>query len=272
MNQKEIAEIEEQLRDLFEENYEFIKAEGGHSINDFIREEAYQQILYYFRKNLDLIQKITEAEVKLTLPEQLSPTEKRKYTIEGVIDIVQEGEEVWMYDLKTHDRFSIENNKDFYRNQLNVYAFIWKSLRRNKLDNTAIISTSLPHPLKSAIKQVNKAQIEYEFKNWNPVIPLGYTEDEVESMIEDFGRTVEDIENHRFTAPPVEKLTEKPEGERNIFAVRVCRNCDARFSCEPFREYVRNTDRGNQTLRNYLDDYGTDFTVNDFIDGNLTEE
>ncbi len=121
----------------------------------------------------------------MTLPERISPIQNLKYTIEGIIDIVREVDKTWMYDLKTHDRFSIENN--------------------------------------------------------------------------------------RFTAPPTEKLFEKEEGERNIFAVRVCRNCDSRFSCDSFREYVRQSDRGNQGLRKYLDDYGTDFSTEDFIEGNLLE-
>jgi len=267
----DIKSVENQLRDIFEENYEFIKAEGRHSITDFIKEEAFRQVLYYLRKNIELIKKITEAEVKLTLPERISPNQNLKYTIEGIIDIVREGDETWMYDLKTHDHFSIENNKDLYRQQLNVYAYIWKRLRKNDLDNTAIISTSLPNTLKSAIRSGNVEYIKHEMEAWNPVIPLGYSEDDIESIIEQFGRTVEDIENNRFAAAPTEKLFEKEEGERNIFAVRVCRNCDARFSCDSFREYVRQSDRGNQGLRKYLDDYGTDFSTEDFIEGNLLE-
>ena len=263
--------IENQLRDLFEENYEFIKAEGGHSITDFIKEEAFNQVLYYFRKNIELIKKITDAEVKLTLPECHSPGDNLKYTIEGVIDIVREGDETWMYDLKTHDRFSIENNKELYRQQLNVYAYIWKNLRKNDLDNTAIVSTSLPNTLKGAIRNGNSDHIKHEMESWDPIIPLGYSEGEIESMIEEFGRTVEDIENNRFSAPEVERLFEKGEGERNIFAVRICRNCDARFSCKAFREYVRRADRGGQGLRKYLDDYGTDFSTDAFIEGNLRE-
>ncbi len=268
----ELKELENQIRDIFDENYDFIKAEGGHSITDFIREEAFTQVLYYFRKNHDIIEKITEAEVRLTLPEQRTPNKKLKYTIEGIIDIVREGDETWMYDLKTHDRFSIENHKELYRQQLNVYAFIWKTLRGNDLDNTAVISTSLPNQLKTAIKNGNDEYIVHEMDAWDPVVPLGYSESEIESMIEEFGRTVEEIEDNRFNAPPVEKLFEKEEGERNIFAHKVCRNCDARFSCESFREYVRQSDRGGQGLRKYLDDYGTEFSTDDFIDGNINIE
>lgn len=263
-------EVEERLRDIFEENFEFIRAEGGHSITDFIREEAFLQVLCYFRKNADLIDRITEAEVKLTLPGLLTPGDARPYTIEGVVDIVCEDEQVWMYDLKTHDRFAIENNKPFYREQLNVYAYIWKCLMGNKLDNTAIVSTSLPGGLKGALRSGVSEQIAFEMGRWDPVIPLGYSEDEVESMIEDFGRVVDAIEDHGFSAPPVPRLLENDEGGRGIFATRVCRNCDARFSCPSFREYARQSDSRNEGFRKYFDDYGTDYTTDEFIEGNLT--
>ncbi len=262
-------EVEARLREIFEENFEFIRAEGGHSITDFIKEEAYLQILCYFRKNIAIIDQITEAEVKLTLPGLRTPEKKRTYTIEGVVDIIRAGDEVWMYDLKTHDRFAVENNKPFYREQLNVYAHIWKRLMGNRLDNTAIISTALPSGLKGALRNGVKEQIAFEMQRWDPVIPLGYSEDEVEAMIGEFGRVVDAIEDHEFAAPSVERLLEKDEGGRGVFATRVCRNCDARFSCPSFREYARQSDSRNQGFRKYFDDYGTDYTTEEFIEGNL---
>lgn len=270
MNQSLIDEIEGRLREIFEENFEFIKAEGGHTITEFIKEEAYNQILWYFRKNKELIERISQAEVRLTLPGQKSPGDGRAYTIEGVVDIVAEAGETWMYDLKTHDLAAIESNKELYREQLNVYAHIWKKLLANPLDNTAVISTSLPSQLKGAIRGGNRDQIAFELGRWNPVVPLGYSEEEVEAMIADFGAVVDDIENHRFSAPTVAKLQERDEGGRGQFATRVCRNCDARFSCPSFRDYARQSDSRNQGFRKYFDDYGTDYTTDEFIEGNLS--
>ena len=265
-------DFEKKLREIFEENYEFLKLEGGHAINDYIKEEAFNQVLYYWRRNRELIERVTQAEVKLALPEQRTPKAGYRYALEGVVDIVREGGETWMYDIKTHDRASVEGNIELYRSQLNVYAYIWKNLRGNDLDDTAVISTVLPQSLKAALRSGNADAVEEEMKAWDPVIPLGYSEEEVERMIEDFGAVVEAIEENRFSAPPAERLASKEGNERNVFAVRVCRNCDVRFSCRSFREYVRNTDRGNQSLRKYLDDYGTEFTPEAFIEGNLAEE
>ena len=214
MREAIVQEVETRLREMFEESFEFIRAEGGHSITEFIKEEAFRQVLFYFRKNVDLIAKIAQAEVKLTLPEQVTPNDEIRYTIEGVIDIVREGDETWMYDVKTHDRFAVESNKELYRQQLNVYAYIWTKLMGNDLDNTAVISTSLPVGLKNAIKNGNAEHVRHEMEQWEPVIPLGYSEEEIESMIQQFGSTVEEIEHHEFAAPPIERLYEKDEGGR----------------------------------------------------------
>ncbi len=261
--------IESVIKDLFEENYDIMQYEGGHSITSYIKEEALNQIIYYYHKNLSLIEKITDAEVKLTLPEQRTPSKKIRYTIEGVVDILREGDETWMYDIKTHDRDYIENNKDLYRRQLNIYAHIWKSLRGNRLNNTAVLSTSLPFTLKAAIKSGQVPRIEKEIEAWNPVIPLGFSETGIQEMIDDFGTVVEKIEGKEFSPPPTSRLKTKDVGEKNIFAVRTCRNCDARFSCESFREYVRSTGKDGKSLKKYLDDYGTEIDNEEFIDANL---
>jgi hypothetical protein len=264
--------IETVIRDLFEENYDVMQYEGGHSITSYIKDEALNQIIYYYHKNRSLIEKITNAEVKLTLPEQRTPEKQIRYTIEGIVDILREGEETWMYDIKTHDRDYIENNKDLYRRQLNIYAHIWKSLRGNRLDNTAVLSTALPFPLKAAIKSGSAPRIEEEIQTWEPVIPLGFSETGIKEMIDDFGSVVEKIEGKEFSPPPVNRLTRKDVGEKNIFAQRTCRNCDARFSCESFRDYVRSTGKSGQSLKKYLDDYGTEIDNKEFIDSNLDEE
>ena len=62
-----------------------------------------------------------------------------------MVDIVKEDDDTWMYDIKTHDAEYINANKEFYENQLNIYAHIWQNLRKEKLNHTAVISTHIPN-------------------------------------------------------------------------------------------------------------------------------
>src|SRR5690606_3785778 len=120
-----------------------------------------EQVLYYYRKMSSVAEKVTDTEVKLTLPDQTTP-EGRRFTIEGVVDIVREDDEIWMYDIKTHDPDYITGNKQYYEKQLNVYAHIYENLRGNKLDHTAIISTAFPSNVKAAIASRDEKRIEME--------------------------------------------------------------------------------------------------------------
>lgn len=43
-------EIELKLRDFFEENFEYLKDSSGHSIDSYMKEKAFQQVLYFGRK------------------------------------------------------------------------------------------------------------------------------------------------------------------------------------------------------------------------------
>ena len=103
MNEMTDAEIELKLRDYFESNFQYLKESSGHSIDGYMKEKAFQQVLYYWNKNRKLIERITRSEVKLSLPERVTPNQKIPYTIEGIVDIVQEKDGIWLYDLKTHE-------------------------------------------------------------------------------------------------------------------------------------------------------------------------
>ena len=259
---------EEKIKQFFEENFNSLKESSGHTISRNLKEQALQQVLCYWRKNKEIILKITRSEVKLSLPEQKTPNKKIPYTIEGVVDIVQEGKETWLYDLKTHPIERITSQPQNYKEQLNIYGYIWQNLQGNELDNTAIISTPLPDELQRAIKNDDEKAIERLMDKWEPVIPFGYNEDEVADIIEKFGQTVEKIENAEFEAPPVEVLHEKKVGMSGSFGTSVCRNCDVRFSCRSYAEFIINS-RG--ATRNNMIDFMklSDNEQNDFIDGNL---
>jgi PD-(D/E)XK nuclease superfamily len=194
-------------------------------------------VLRYWQKLRDVAMRVTDTEVRLTLPEQRTPR-GRNYTIEGVVDIVREDERTVMYDIKTHDADYVRANCDLYEKQLNVYANIWQALRGQPLDETAIIATAFPAMLTEAIQRRDEAQITREMARWEPLIEIPLDQSHVEATIEEFGTVVDEIEEKRFAPPPVERLKERIGGTPLIFATQVCRNCDSRFSCTSYRNYA----------------------------------
>lgn len=265
-------DIELKIQEIFAQNYELLKLEGGHSLTEATQKDAFNQVLFYFRKLKEVASRVTDTEVKLTLPDQKTP-DGRSFTIEGIVDIVREEDEVWMYDIKTHDPEFVTANKDLYKKQLNVYAHIWENLRGNPLDHTAVISTVIPAALKDANFTGNTARMQVELDKWEPIIEIPYIEENVKETILDFALVVDSIEKHCFTPPPVEILDKKVEGTNSKFATRVCRNCDARFSCSSFREYATKLQRGTtMSFKKYYEDYGSDAEQEEFINASINLE
>lgn len=264
-------DIENKIAEFFEENYEMLRMEGGHSLTEAVLEAAKLQVIMYWRKLSGIANKVTQTEVKLNLPNQYTPNGKN-FTIEGIVDIVKEGYDTWMYDIKTHDLEYIKENKELYEKQLNVYAYIWQTLQRNHLDHTAIISTAIPDSLKNAIQQNNPPAIEAEMKRWNPVVPLDFDQQKVAETIADFARIVDCIENHEFAPPDVEVLKDKVPGAQSNeqFGTRVCRNCDARFSCDAFREFaMEKSGKLKANFQKYYNDWGTPADQEEWINAGL---
>ncbi len=262
-------EIEDRIVEIFEQNYEMLKLEGGHALTPDVRQAALTQVLFYFRKLHSIAEKVTDTEVKLTLPDKTTPDD-RKFSIEGVVDIVREDDEVWMYDIKTHDPDYIAGNIQYYQEQLNVYAHIYENLRGNKLDHTAVISTSFPANLRTAIVSGDAVRIEQEILKWNPLIEIPCDPSKVQKTIENFAKTVDKIETNCFEPPSINVLAAKVEGTNTNFATRVCRNCDARFSCEAYREYAIQTGTRTQSnFKKYFEDYGNDLEQEEFITANI---
>lgn len=262
-------EIIEKIREYFEDNYETMRLEGGHAITEDIKQIALTQVLYYYTKMKDVATRVTHTEVKLTLPDQKTP-KGRNFTIEGVVDIVRDDEETWMYDIKTHDPEYIISNKDLYEKQLNVYAHIWQELRKEELDSTAIISTAYPQALKQAHLLNDQFRISYELARWQPLIPIPFVQENVKDTVYDFACIVDEIEDKKFHPTSIEVLNSKMEGTAALFATRVCRNCDARFSCSSFREYAVGKGKGERgNFKKYFEDFGSDTDQEEWVNSNL---
>jgi hypothetical protein len=262
-------DIEKGIRASFELNYETLKLEGGHAITADAKQMALNQVLFYWRKLRQVAQRVTDTEVRLSLPERRTP-KGRKFTIEGVVDIIREDQETWMYDIKTHDADYILHNLDPFKQQLNVYAHIWERLRNQPLHHTAVIATSLPASLADAIREGDSARIASAMEAWTPLIEIPLGASHVESTIQEFGATVDDIEDGKFKARSLKDLKERAQGDTKIFATRVCRNCDARFSCDPYREYALGANtKAASAVRKFINDLGTDADVEDWKTVNL---
>ena len=237
-------------------------AQGGHSITRDTLEIARLQVLLYWRKLRDVAVNVTETEVTLTLPGQTTP-DGRKFGIEGVADIVREDTRTVMYDLKTHSPEQIQGNRDTYAQQLNVYAHIWQMLREQPLDEQCIICTQLPRDLRDAAldRHRNPARFEHFLDMWQPLIHIDADKASVHDTVQKFGAVVDSIERGDFAPPHPAVLQDPAPGGRLAFARDVCRNCDARFSCNAYRTYIRGGSRAGQfekQFKQYLEDYGDD--------------
>lgn len=248
-------DIEAFIAENFEQNYARLQIEGGHSLTPYVKAGALRQVQMYWRKMREVATNVTDTEVRLTLPDQITP-QGRNYTIEGVVDIVCEDDRTVMYDIKTHDPDYVRGHVDKYEQQLNVYAHIWSQLRGNQLDETAIIATAFPATLREALSRKDQHRIDDEFERWNPLIPIPLEGANVEDTIREFGAVVDAIEDKRFAPPSVETLKSRIENTRDLFATRICRNCDARFSCASYRNYAISTNsRKEFNFSEYFSDY-----------------
>lgn len=258
--------VEERIEAFFERNYELLRMESGQVLTTDLKREALNQAMLYYRKLKHVAENVTRTEVRLALPEQRSP-QKRRFTIEGVVDIVREGDETWLYDIKTHDPDDVRANPERYEEQLNVYAHIWQHLHQQPLDHTAIIATQYPKALKDALLRMDLPAIQWELEHWDPLIEMDFDQGKLEATIEAFGQVVDEIEGKHF-APRSE--TDLESGGKRKFATRVCRSCDARFSCESYRAYARKRSPKERIGgAKYFTDPVNDSDQNSWLDGNL---
>jgi len=245
--------VEQRIVDAFERNFDYLQLESGHSITADIKRTALNQVLLYWRKLKDLILRVTETEVRLILPNNQSPS-GRVFNIEGVVDIVQGAETTIMYDIKTRTAEEVQANIEEYEKQLNVYAFIWKVLRDQPLDKTAIIATAYPEEVKNALKERDHNQLAQSLENWNPLVETNLNEKDIDEVILQFGEVVDLIEDHRFEPHDVHYLIRPYGSTQKPFGYVVCRNCDGRFSCNSYRAYIKNQSLKGESMVDQIND------------------
>jgi len=230
-------EVDALIGEAFERNLAELQADKGHALAPDVRATALNQVKLYWKRLREIAEKVTDTEVWLGLPGQKTPV-GREFTIEGIVDIVREKGRTVLYDVKTHDADAIRANLGEYEKQLNVYAHIWQGLRGEQLDETAVICTRYPRAVEEALAKQDDAALDQAVAAWEPVIPIPFDPNRVGAVITEFGRVVDQIEDHRFAPRDLATLRAQEPGLRTIFAVDVCRNCDARFSCSSYRDYA----------------------------------
>ena len=246
------------IEEAFERNLAELQADKGHALAPEVRATALNQVKLYWKRLRAIAEKVTDTEVRLSLPGQKT-TAGREFTIDGIVDIVREKDRTVLYDIKTHDADEIRANLGQYEKQLNVYAHIWQGLRGERLDETAVICTRYPRAIEEALVSRNDAALEQALAAWEPVIPIEFNPERVDAIIREFGTVVDEIEDHRFDPRDLGTLKTREPGLRTVFAVAVCRNCDARFCCRSYRDYALSARTATEgQFRQYLDEVPDD--------------
>jgi hypothetical protein len=147
-------EIEDFILKTFKTNFEILRLETGIALTHEVKVNALNQVRLYWRMLKEIAVRVTDTEVRLSLPQQVTP-KGRGFGIEGVVDIVQEANETWLYDIKTHDADFVRSNTDFYEDQLIIYSHIWQTIHQQPIDHTAIICTDYPQAVQEALMQEN---------------------------------------------------------------------------------------------------------------------
>jgi hypothetical protein len=226
---------------MFEAQYNQLRLENNAGLDPDALRDAKRQVLMYWHKLQDVVaRKVTATEVQLSsLGELTAEKDGIPFVIHGVVDVVQTGDEVILYDIKTYSRDDITKNqktREYFTNQLNVYAYIWQKLYRQKVAKTCIIATELPEDLLELPADVDW-QTHPAYLDWDPIIEVPFSQTTMEETLQKFRTVVQRINEHEF-APLT--TTEIQQQWSAIGVQKICRKCDARFSCDAYREFADN--------------------------------
>lgn len=236
-------DMELQLREWFDDNYEELRLIGGHALNTNVKKVAFQHIIQYWRKMNKYANEITETELTLTLPNQKTPI-GREFTVRGNVDLLQTENIFYMYDIKAESPDNIKDNLQKYKGQLNLYAKMYNNLYGDPMARAAIIATGQTSSLRKAWSSGDEKKINEEINKWNPFIEIPVDMDSTTEILNEFGNTVDKIEEQQFSPPPLEELQVKKKRDKT-FAQHVCDNCDGRFSCSSFKDYILENGKAN---------------------------
>lgn len=186
---------EQKISDDFEGNYKGLLANGFRPIGMKQKEEALKHVMTYYINNKDILNRIVEAEVDVSV-------EKDYYIINGKVDLLLgKDKKLEVLDFKSQPRPEPKDPLiERYKKQLNLYAFILKERYRKDPERLYIYWTS-EEKRKDALME-----IEYD-----------------EKLLEEAGRHFDKIANCIIRKDfDIKEMPDK---------TRVCKECDIRFYC-----------------------------------------
>ncbi|MCX7731647.1 MAG: ATP-dependent helicase [candidate division WOR-3 bacterium] len=185
----------DQIENWLEDNYQALLLTGLRPISRAGKEFALRQVQNYYNQNRDLLSRIRETEVEVSV-------EKEDYIITGKIDLLlgEEGK-LELLDFKTQTRPAPGHPIiDRYRRQLCLYAHIIRERYNREVEKMYIYWTGEP-------ERVDALQ------------ELRYCEADVEEAGRHFDQVVQRIRAKHF------QVEQQPDPEK------VCKECDFRFYC-----------------------------------------
>ena len=227
-------EAEEKLREFFEANYEYLKETSGHSINEMMRERAFEQVLMYWKKHKDIMLDGDVTSVNFSLSNQKTPNQGIPFSVEGMLNVLEKDGRKSLFEVTTNSREEIEGSIDDYKDELNLFAYELEKTQGQKIDETFVLSTSVPKDVKYALKTKDIPQLKEALEKWNPVVSVQHDALAQENALRKVGEVVEKINACQFDPPPPSALNKKFQ-DGKPFYTHVCQNCDLRKSCESFR-------------------------------------
>jgi len=184
----------DKIREWFYLNYHTMREETGYFLTENQQEKALEQVFRYYRHRKEELGRVwkAEEEISLVLP---------GYILRGVVDLVEgRGDTVEIVDYKTGPKPDIAREPhrlDQYKKQLDIYAYLIRQRYGKTVSRMHLYYTST--------------------MVGDPLITFEYREEDIQKTIREFTRTVEAIENKKFT--------DKARNDEN------CVYCDLKFVC-----------------------------------------
>ena len=236
MNRLNDDELEMKLRELFESNYEYLKENSGHAINETMKERAFDQVLMYWKKHREMLVGGKVSSIKISVPNQKSPSNGIPFSIEGKINVLEKDGKKTLFDVTTNSAEQIEDDIEFYQDELNLYARELEKMQYGQIDETAVLSTSIPRDVRHALRSDDALELNRALENWNPFVSVAHGNEAQEKALEKVGEVVDKINDCKFDPPSPDELNGRYM-DGKTFYVHVCENCDIRKSCESYLQY-----------------------------------